>query len=62
MAILDNTYRLTWYRSDIAMGTLIYVVRNPTTGAEAGAGDLGFDTASIGPRELQQRYGPAPSG
>jgi hypothetical protein len=59
VAILDNAYRLTWNRSDIAMGTLIYVVQNPATGAEAGASDLGFDTASIGPRELQQRYGPA---
>jgi len=61
VSILEDAYRLTWYRSDIAMGTLIYVVRNPATGAEAGASDLGFDTASIGPRELQQRYGPAPT-
>jgi hypothetical protein len=61
VTILDNAYRLTWFRSDLAMGTLIYVVRNPSTGAEAGASDLGFDTASIGPRELQQRYGPAPA-
>jgi hypothetical protein len=59
--ILENAYRVTWYRSDIAMGSLIYVVRNPRTGAEAGSADLGFDTASIGPRELQQLFGPAPS-
>jgi hypothetical protein len=61
VAILDKAYRLTWYRSDIAMGTLIYVVRNPTTGAEVGSSDLGFDTASIGPRELLQRYGSPPA-
>jgi hypothetical protein len=59
--ILDNAYRLTWFRSDIAMGTLIYIVRNPATGAEAGSSDLGFKIASIGPRELQDRYGPAPA-
>jgi hypothetical protein len=59
--ILESAYRATWNRSDIATGTLIYVVRNPRTGAEAGSSDFGFDTASIGPRELQQLFGPAPS-
>jgi len=59
--ILESAYRLTWYRSDIAMGTLIYVVQNPRTGAEAGSSDFGFDTASIGPRELLQLFGPAPA-
>jgi hypothetical protein len=59
--ILESAYRVSWYRSDIAMGTLIYVVQNPRTGAAAGSSDLGFDTASIGPDELQQLFGPAPS-
>jgi len=59
--ILDNAYRLTWFRSDIAMGTLIYIVKNPSTGAEAGSSDFGYKTASIGPQELLERYGPAPA-
>jgi hypothetical protein len=61
ITILDTAYRLTWYRTDIAMGDLIYVVQNPATGTEVGAGDLGFDTVSIGPRQLLARYGPGPT-
>jgi hypothetical protein len=59
--ILESTYRMTWYRSDIAMGSLLYVVENPRTGAEAGSSDFGFDTASLGPVELQELLGPAPA-
>jgi hypothetical protein len=58
-AVLDATYRLSWLRPGVDLGTLIYVVRNPATGTEVGAVDLGFSTASVGPDQLQQRYGPA---
>ena len=59
--ILDTAYRLTWDRSDIAMGGLTYVVQNPKTGAEAGAPDLGFDVLAVGYSELLERYGPVPT-
>ena len=59
--ILEEAYRLTWFRSDLATGALIYVVQNPATGAAAGSDDLGFNTASIGPVELKARYGEPPA-
>jgi hypothetical protein len=59
--ILDQAFELTWDRTDIALGTLTYVVRNPATGATANAADLGFDGPTIGPNELLARYGKHPA-